>query len=97
MPLRNAQAKLAVLPSYADREELGRLQADASAGFNPDRLELMRAGEDLAADLSGIEDAIERNEEEKDISLYELSRALQQAGAASTRGYLTQRERWFAR
>ncbi len=24
MPLRNAQAKLAVLPSYADREELGR-------------------------------------------------------------------------
>src|SRR5436305_3518060 len=54
MPLRNAQAKLAVLPSYADREELGRIQAEASAGFNPDRLELMTAGEELAADLAGI-------------------------------------------
>src|SRR5436309_7530103 len=41
MPLRNAQAKLAVLPAYADREELGQIQAAASAGFNPDRLELM--------------------------------------------------------
>src|SRR3954467_8065916 len=27
MPLRNAQAQLAVLPSYDDREELGELQA----------------------------------------------------------------------
>src|ERR1043166_8452170 len=54
MPLRMAQAKLAVLPRYADREELGRLQAEASARFNPDRLELMRATEELAADYSGI-------------------------------------------
>src|SRR3954470_15274219 len=46
MPLRNAQAKLAVLSAYADREELGELQADASARFNPDRLELMSAGEE---------------------------------------------------
>src|SRR5436305_2777781 len=49
MPLRNAQARLAVLPAYADREELGRIQAEASAAYNPDRLELMRAGEELAA------------------------------------------------
>src|SRR3954447_20050161 len=52
MPLRNAQAKLAVLPAYADREELGRIQAEASASFNPDRLELMQANEELAAALS---------------------------------------------
>ena len=39
MPLRNAQAQLAVLPSYADREELGEIQADASAAFNADRLD----------------------------------------------------------
>src|SRR5256714_2811390 len=64
MPLRNAQAKLAVLPVYADREELGELQADASARFNPDRLELLAAGEELSAELSCIADAIERNEEE---------------------------------
>src|SRR5918997_4280085 len=30
LPLRSAQAQLAVLADYADREELGRLQADAS-------------------------------------------------------------------
>src|ERR1700753_4332630 len=49
MPLRTAQAKLAVLPAYADREELGKLQAAASARFNPERADLMRAGEELAA------------------------------------------------
>src|SRR5947209_2069459 len=64
MPLRNAQAKLAVLAAYADREELGKIQADASAKFNPDRLDLLRQSEELQADLSGIADAIERNEEE---------------------------------
>src|SRR3954465_10977228 len=79
MPLRNAQAKLAVLPAYRDREELGKIQAEAGARFNPDRADLMRAGEELGAEYSGIEDAIERNEEEKDISLRELSRALHQA------------------
>ena len=57
MPLRTAQAQLAVLPSYADREELGEIQADASAAFNPDRLELLTAGEELEAELSGIADA----------------------------------------
>ena len=97
MPLRNAQAKLAVLAAYVDREELGAIQAEASARFNPDRLELMRAGEELAADYSGIADAIERNEEEKDISLRELSRALHDAADASAKSYDELRERWFAR
>src|SRR5690349_1887431 len=64
MPLRNAQAKLAVLTAYGDREELGQIQADASAKFNDDRLELLRLTEELAADYSGIADAVERNEEE---------------------------------
>src|SRR3954451_4874932 len=41
MPLRNAQAKLAVLSSYADRDELGLIQAQESARFNPERLELL--------------------------------------------------------
>ena len=54
MPLRTAQAQLAVLPEYADREELGEIQAEASAAFNPDRLELLSAGEELEAELSGI-------------------------------------------
>src|SRR3954453_2353540 len=88
MPLRNAQAKLAVLPAYADREELGRIQAEASASFNPDRLELMQASEELAADLSGIADAIARNEEEKAISLHELSRELHTASLQATDSYV---------
>ena len=79
MPLRNAQAKLAVLPAYADREELGVLQAEASARFNDDRLELLRATEELSAEFSGIVDAVERNEDEKDISLTSLSQALEPA------------------
>ena len=95
MPLRNAQAKLAVLTAYADREELGQIQADASAKFNDDRLELLRLTDELAADYSGIADAVERNEEEKDISLRELSRALKAASDDSTQSYGVLRDRWF--
>jgi hypothetical protein len=95
MPLRNAQAKLAVLGAYGDRERLGQIQGDASARFNDDRLELIRAGEELAAEYSGIADAIERNEEEKGISLRELSRALKAASDAATESYAPLRDRWF--
>jgi hypothetical protein len=95
MPLRNAQAQLAVLPAYADREELGELQADSSARFNPDRLELIAAGEELSAELSRIADPIERNEEEKSISLYELSAALEAASDDANLSFAALRERWF--
>jgi len=97
MPLRNAQAQLAVLPEYRDREELGELQAEVSAGFNPDRLELLAAGEELAAELSGIPDPVERNEEEKGISLRELSRALEAASDDATVSFTALREAWFER
>jgi hypothetical protein len=97
MPLRNAQAQLAVLAAYADREELGRIQADASAKFNPDRLDLLKQSEELQADLSGIADAVERNDEEKDISLRDLSRALHVASVDSTQSYEALRRRWFAK
>jgi hypothetical protein len=96
MPLRNAQAKLAVLADYGDREELGRIQAAASAGFNDERLELLRASEELAAEYSGIADPVERNEEEKGISLRELSRALKQAADDSAESYGRLHDRWFA-
>jgi hypothetical protein len=97
MPLRNAQAKLAVLPAYADREELGQIQAAANARFNDERLELLRANEELAAEYSGIADPVERNEEEKGISLRDLSRTLEQVGDDSAESYARLRERWFAR
>jgi hypothetical protein len=95
MPLRNAQAKLAVLASYAEREELGAIQAAASAGFNEERLDLLRTTEELAAEYSGIADAVERNDEEKGISLRDLSRALKQASDDSAQSYGVLRDRWF--
>ena len=76
LPLRTAQAKLAVLPVYGDRDELGSLANAVSAGFNDDRRDLLAAGEALEAELSGEPDAIARNGEEKGISLHELERAL---------------------
>jgi hypothetical protein len=97
MPLRNAQAQLAVLPEYRDRDELGELQADVNTSFNGDRLELLRSTEELWADYSGIPDAVERNEEEKDISLRTLSEALQKASDEATTAFEKLREKWFAR
>lgn len=89
LPLRTAQARLAVLDSYRDRDELGAIQADASASFNPDRLDLLRSVAELEAELSGEPDHIRRSEEEKGISLGELESALAAAGGASA-------ERWTA-
>jgi hypothetical protein len=97
LPLRTAQAQLAVLPAYSDREELGRLQSQASAAFNPDRLELITIAEALAAELSGEPDPVARNEEEKGVSLRELSAKLKQASDASADAYARLRERWFER
>src|SRR5262249_6411731 len=88
---------LAVLESYGEREELGELQAESSARFNPDRLELMRAGEELSAEYSGIADAIERNEDEKALSLTELSQALHAASDRATPSYEKLRDKWFTR
>jgi hypothetical protein len=97
LPLRTAQATLAVLHEYAEREALGEVYADLNASFNDDRLELARAGEELSADLSGEPDPVARNEEEKAISLRTLAAALNGAAAASEESYLRMRESWFER
>jgi hypothetical protein len=97
LPLRTAQAKLAVLASYDERERLGQAQSQLSAEFNPDRLRLIAAGEQLAAELSGESDPVARNEQEKSISLGDLSHALKQASDASAGAYAKLRERWFER
>jgi hypothetical protein len=97
LPLRTAQAQLAVLPEYADREELGRLATDLSATFNGERLEVLRAGEELEAEVTGSSDPIARTEEEKAISLHKLERALAEASAAAEAVYTRLREAWFER
>src|SRR5436305_12009838 len=97
MPLRSAQARLAVLDSYADREELGQLERAESARFNPDRRTLLEAREQLEADVSGEPDPIARNEEEKAISLTELERVLVAASDATTAAFGRLRDTWFER
>jgi hypothetical protein len=97
LPLRSAQAKLAVLESYADREELGALHADRNASFNQERLDLLAKWNALDGELSGIQDPVARNEDEKQISLRELERALAAASDAVTESYGHMREDWFAR
>jgi hypothetical protein len=97
LPLRSAVAQLAVLPSYEDRDELGELQRVKSAEFNADRLDLLRAYEDLEADLSEEPDPIARNEEEKEISLRDLESVLAAASEQVEGAFIAMRERWFER
>src|SRR5215212_1834069 len=97
LPLRSAQAKLAVLADYSEREDLGQVTADRSAEFNADRLEVLQAGEELESEISGQPDMVARNEEEKGLSLHELEAALAQASDLSTAAYVLLRDRWFER
>src|SRR6266536_4007893 len=97
LPIRSAQAKLAVLADYREREDLGKVTADRSADFNPERLEVMRAAEELEAEISGEPEVIARNEEEKGISLRDLEAVLAQASERSTAAYVLLRDRWFER
>src|SRR5215210_3982026 len=97
LPLRSAQAQLAVMPDYAAREELGQLHGDASASFNDDRMELLRAREELDAELSDVADPVARNEEEKGISLRDLSSVLNDASTAADAVYRQLSLRWFDR
>ncbi len=97
LPIRSAQAKLAVLPDYGEREELGEAAGDRSAEFNAERLDVLRAAEELEAEISGEPDPVARNEEEKGISLRELEAVLAQASERSTGPYVLLRDRWFER
>ena len=97
VPLRTAQAQVAVLDDYEDREELGRLAGDASATFNDRRLELLRRAEALDAELSGNPEPVRRSAELKGIDLHALSRALDEAAARQTETFTPLRERWLDR
>jgi Peptidase family M3 len=97
LPLRAAQARLAILPEYEQREALGVLTYDCSSSFNDERLEVLRATAELEAEVSGEPDPVARNEEEKGISLRELEAALAQASERTTDAYVPLREKWFDR
>ncbi len=97
LPLRSAQAMLAILDDYGDREELGDLAADASASFNDDRQELLAAGEALDAELSGDPDPVGRSARRKAIDLHALADALGRAAREQDESYGSLRERWVER
>jgi hypothetical protein len=97
LPLRSALARLAILPDYKQRDELGELHRQRSAEFNEQRLELLRAYEELESDLSEEPDPVARSEEEKQISLRELESVLAAASADVEDDFLAMRERWFER
>jgi hypothetical protein len=97
MPLRTAQARLALLDDYGERDELGERQAKVSAGFNGERLQLVAAAESLEVELSAQPDPIRRSEEEKGISLHDLASALTEASARLDERWSELRERWFDR
>jgi hypothetical protein len=97
MPLRTAQARLAVLDAYAAREQLGELVADGSASFNDRRLELLQRGEELEADLSGELDPVARSATLKGIDLSALARALAEASRRQDESWGVLRGRWLDR
>ena len=97
LPLRTAQARLAVVADYAARDELGALQLQVSAGFNDERRALLAAREALDAELSGEPDPIARSEEEKGVSLGAYLRVLEEARDATRVAYERLRDRWFER
>jgi len=97
MPLRAAEAQLAVLPDYAKREELGELARTLDASFNERRRDLLVARDELEGSLSGERDAIARNEADKQISLRELESVLRRAADAAAEEYGRLRGRWFER
>jgi hypothetical protein len=97
MPLRTAEARLALLPGYAQREELGDLARALDSSFNDRRLDLLAARDDLEGGLSGERDAVARNEAEKQISLRDLEGVLRKTADAASAEYDRLRERWFER
>ena len=97
LPLRSADAKLAVLPDFAKREELGALAQELDASFNERRRGLLVARNDLEAELSGEPDAVARSEAQKQISLRELEGVLRDVADTAATEFERLRERWFER
>ncbi len=97
LPLRSAQAKLALLDDYAARDELGDFAAAASARFNCPRYGLMEKAEALDAELSGEPDPVARSAFRKNIDLHALSEALWQASRRQDEAWQAIREEWLDR
>ena len=97
LPLRSAQARLALEPDYARRDALGDAVLAVSATFDDERSALLVARDGLEADVTGIADPVARNEDEKQVSLRPILDAVDRARVESTPAFTPERERWFDR
>ncbi len=97
IPLRTAQAQLAVLPAYADREELGARQIPVSAHFNPERRALLAARAALEAELTGEAGSVARSDAVKNVSHRAIHAAVAEASQATTAAWEPLRGRWLDR
>ncbi len=97
LPLRSAQARLAVEPGYADRDALGAAVLAVSSSFNDERRALLAARNALESEVTGIADPVERSEAEKGVRLRPILDAVDTARVEGTPPFTPQRERWLDR
>jgi hypothetical protein len=97
LPLRSAQARLAVEPAYADRDALGAAVLETSSSFNDERRALLRERHALESEVTGIAEPVARNEAEKGVALRPILGAVDRARVESTPSFTPQRERWLDR
>ena len=97
LPLRSAQARLAVEPDYGRRDALGRATLAVSAGFNDERRALLGDRNELETDVTGVADPVARNEDEKGVRLRPILDAVDTARVESTPAFVPARDHWFGR
>jgi hypothetical protein len=95
LPIRAAQARVASMDDYGAREELGAATEEVSARFNDTRLEVMRAQEAFAGEITGETDPVARAEGEKQVDFHALAAALREVVAATRGHYEAEWSRWL--
>ena len=96
LPLRSAQARLAVEPVYRRRDALGRAALEVSAGFNDERRDLLADRNELEGEVSGIADPVVRNQDEKGVALRPILDAVDVARVEHA-SWVSARTHWLDR
>src|SRR6476659_6389710 len=97
LPLRTAQARLAIEADYRRRDGLGAAVIEVSASFNDERRSLLAARDELEAAVTGIDDPVARNEAEKRVPLRPIADAVDTARVEGTESFNPSRARWLDR
>jgi hypothetical protein len=97
LPLRSAQARLALEADYRRRDELGRAVLDVSSAFNDERRALLGDRHELESEVTGIADPVARSQEEKGVALRPILDAVDTARVESTPSFTPSREQWLDR